>query len=331
MRLVGGRTLADAVRDYHRERRAGEAGPLGLRELLTAVVGACNAVAYARSRSVPHRTLNPQNVALGEFGEVLALDRGLAKVVGQAADPTSLLPGALGPGGGRDATRRLPGPDLGRRLLLVLQYLHEYRGTGAAQPGEYRGTGSNSTVILNHRTRLHALLGFRRGGPLLSFMSASPLLPLLDRLEVVSFRAARTTQALPALGVRPPPRGNWAPAADLAQRAGRGGRHARRRRPGGSGGAVVPTPANQLATTHTVTFGVDAQDVAAQGVHHGTFAEIRGKGVDRSSGGQADRRPVGVTGEGSQHDGSDEAQACARPTPVRRNGVRFSGRTPGSL
>jgi CRP-like cAMP-binding protein len=43
--------------------------------------------------------------------------------------------------------------------------------------------------------RLHALLGFRRGGLLLGFMSASSLLPLLDRFEVVSFRAAHTLQA----------------------------------------------------------------------------------------------------------------------------------------
>jgi hypothetical protein len=77
---------------------------------------------------------------------------------------------------------------------------------------------------------------------------------------------------------------------------------------------VVPTPANKLATTHAVTFGIDAQDVAAQGAHHGTFADISGKGVDRSSGGQADRRPVGVTDEGSRHDGSDEARACAFST-----------------
>jgi hypothetical protein len=77
---------------------------------------------------------------------------------------------------------------------------------------------------------------------------------------------------------------------------------------------VVPTPANELATTHTVTFGIDAQDVAAQGVRHGTFAEISGKGVDRSSGGHEGRRPVGLTGDGYPHDGSDEAPACAFST-----------------
>jgi serine/threonine-protein kinase len=106
MRFVGGRTLADAIRGYHRKRQANQAGPLDLRELLTAFVGACNAVAYTHSRGVLHRDLKPTNVALGEYGEVLVLDWGLAKVLGQAEDPTSLLPVALGPAAGNDRTQQ---------------------------------------------------------------------------------------------------------------------------------------------------------------------------------------------------------------------------------
>jgi tRNA A-37 threonylcarbamoyl transferase component Bud32 len=85
MRFVRGRTLAEAVASYHQRRAGGEAGPLELRELLTAFVGVCNAVAYSHSRGVLHRDLKPRNVVLGDFGEAIVLDWGLARVMGEAA------------------------------------------------------------------------------------------------------------------------------------------------------------------------------------------------------------------------------------------------------
>ena len=56
---------------------------MALRGLLDAFVGVCNAVAFAHSRGVIHRDLKPHNVVLGDFGEVIVLDWGLAKLMDQ--------------------------------------------------------------------------------------------------------------------------------------------------------------------------------------------------------------------------------------------------------
>jgi serine/threonine-protein kinase len=91
MRFVGGRTLSEAVKAFHQKRAGGRSVPLDLRELLSAFVSVCNAVAYAHSRGVIHRDLKGQNVILGAFGEVILLDWGLAKVLGRAEGPATPL------------------------------------------------------------------------------------------------------------------------------------------------------------------------------------------------------------------------------------------------
>jgi serine/threonine protein kinase/Flp pilus assembly protein TadD len=81
MRLIRGRTLHQAIADFHARRAAGKADPLEWPRLLHAFVGVCQAIAYAHSRRVIHRDLKPENVVLGAFGEVIVLDWGLAKMV----------------------------------------------------------------------------------------------------------------------------------------------------------------------------------------------------------------------------------------------------------
>jgi serine/threonine-protein kinase len=63
--------------------------------LLGALVTVCNTIAYAHSRGVIHRDLNGQNVVLADFGEVVVLDWGLAKLVGVSSDDALTLPASL--------------------------------------------------------------------------------------------------------------------------------------------------------------------------------------------------------------------------------------------
>jgi serine/threonine-protein kinase len=91
MKFVRGRTLHEAIKDYHQQRADGRTDPLEWTRLLQAFITVCQAIAYAHSRGVIHRDLKPANVYLGRFGEVIVLDWGLAKMVDRP-DPEEPFP-----------------------------------------------------------------------------------------------------------------------------------------------------------------------------------------------------------------------------------------------
>jgi serine/threonine-protein kinase len=87
MKLLVGMTLADSL---------AAAEPPTLQELLRSLVDVCRAIELAHARGVVHRDLKPQNIMLGNFGEVYVLDWGVARIVdereavGAAGDVTTL-------------------------------------------------------------------------------------------------------------------------------------------------------------------------------------------------------------------------------------------------
>ena len=80
MKLVKGRTLQQILFDL-RKGDARAVQQYSLAALLTIFEKVCDAMSFAHSQGVLHRDLKPENIMVGEFGEVLVLDWGLAKVL----------------------------------------------------------------------------------------------------------------------------------------------------------------------------------------------------------------------------------------------------------
>ncbi|MCC6740750.1 MAG: protein kinase [Planctomycetia bacterium] len=85
MKRIVGRDMGRIIAD----------GSLPLRRLVEALRDACRAVSYAHSRGVIHRDLKPANVMLGDFGEVLVVDWGLARLVGEEDHASQLRKSAV--------------------------------------------------------------------------------------------------------------------------------------------------------------------------------------------------------------------------------------------
>jgi len=88
MKLVKGRTLDEAMREFDDKRQTSSASNVDQQRLLGAFLSICRTMEYVHAHGVVHRDLKPQNIVLGDFGETIILDWGLAKGTADRDDPT---------------------------------------------------------------------------------------------------------------------------------------------------------------------------------------------------------------------------------------------------
>jgi len=91
MKLVQGENLdhiiskiAKGDQEYKRKYSLGT--------LIQIFMKVCDGLGYAHSKGVLHRDLKPENVMIGDFGEVLLMDWGIAKILGQEDAPATESP-----------------------------------------------------------------------------------------------------------------------------------------------------------------------------------------------------------------------------------------------
>jgi eukaryotic-like serine/threonine-protein kinase len=81
MRFIKEPSLADAIREYHKaaNSRFEPGKERTLQALVRSFLAVCKTVGYAHSRGILHRDIKPENIMLGEYGETLLVDWGLAR------------------------------------------------------------------------------------------------------------------------------------------------------------------------------------------------------------------------------------------------------------
>src|SRR5262249_47111482 len=168
-----------------------------LPRFLTVFEAVCQAVAYAHSKRVIHRDLNPANVMVGAFGEVQVMDWGMAKVLPEnpSAEQEEPIGSVIG-------THRMQGPDSYTRAGAILgtpAYMPPEQATGELERVDCRSDVFGLGAIL---TEVLTGLPPYSGGSVIEKAQRGLLVPAVLRLEECGADAELVSLAKACLSVQ---------------------------------------------------------------------------------------------------------------------------------
>jgi WD40 repeat protein/serine/threonine protein kinase len=152
MRVIKGMPFDECIRRYHR----GEQALHQLMEYLNILVKVGEALAYAHNEGIVHRDLKPNNIMVGQFGEAMVLDWGLARDTHAREEKDREAGGRIGQDTTEDLIEEADGQEITQigAVMGTVGYMppEQARGEAVDQRADVFALGAVLSKLLTNQT-----------------------------------------------------------------------------------------------------------------------------------------------------------------------------------